>query len=112
MDQAMQGGNIVSTAYGEGVPFGDPNWYRKYNSPYYNDSHRAYRDQVRAFVDEELTPNCRYGRSSVILITMPYFLVSIAPRFHSVNMNFLVRELIAPTTYGVGHASVCSVYQP
>ena len=27
-------------------------------SPYYNASHRAYRQRVRAFVDEEVTPFC------------------------------------------------------
>jgi cytochrome b involved in lipid metabolism len=27
-------------AFGELVPFGDPNWYQDFHSPYYNESHR------------------------------------------------------------------------
>ena len=70
--------------FGDLVPYGDPAWYRTHNrcahwlavvvpfaptstdspaalvlcSPYYNASHRAYRQRVRAFVDAEVTPNC------------------------------------------------------
>ena len=73
--------------FGDLVPYGDPSWYRNYNrrvdaaqdamsrclrrccfaarcadgsarSPYYTASHRAFRDNVRAFVDAEVTPNC------------------------------------------------------
>ncbi|KAK3281502.1 hypothetical protein CYMTET_10710 [Cymbomonas tetramitiformis] len=44
--------------YGDGLPFGDPNWYRRYNSPYYKETHRVWREKVRKFVDEELTPYC------------------------------------------------------
>ena len=43
--------------FGEGVPFGDPYWYQGGRSPYYGDSHRAFRARVRAFVDEELLPH-------------------------------------------------------
>jgi len=50
---------MASSPFGEGVPFGDPNWYRSYRSPYYNDSHCEYRKRVRTFVDNELTPYCR-----------------------------------------------------
>ena len=62
--------------FGELTPYGDPSWYRTYNrrvtlrscralwrssrlhSPYYNASHRAFRERVRAFVDAEVTPFC------------------------------------------------------
>lgn len=42
--------------YGDQIPFGDPNWYQGWNSPYYNDSHRVYRKEVRAFVEKEISP--------------------------------------------------------
>jgi alkylation response protein AidB-like acyl-CoA dehydrogenase len=47
-----------SQLFGEGIPFGDPLWYQGYASPYYNDSHRAFRAKVRKFVDAELIPYC------------------------------------------------------
>ena len=40
------------------LPWGDPNWYRGYNSPYYKASHHKLRAQVRAFVDKEIMPYC------------------------------------------------------
>eukprot|EP00743_Colponemidia_sp_Colp-15_P000779 GILK01000860.1.p1 GENE.GILK01000860.1~~GILK01000860.1.p1 ORF type:complete len:565 (+),score=65.12 GILK01000860.1:52-1695(+) len=45
-------------AFGEGIPYGDPNWYQDWNSPYYTDSHRRLRAAVRQFVEKELTPFC------------------------------------------------------
>ena len=45
--------------YGEGVPWGDASWYRGYNSPYYNASHHAWRQKVRAFVEAEIIGNER-----------------------------------------------------
>lgn len=47
---------IVGEAYGDMVPFGDPMWYQDWGSPYYNDSHRAVRKAVRAFVEKEIMP--------------------------------------------------------
>lgn len=42
--------------YGEQVPYGDPNWYQEWESPFYNDSHVRLRAKVRSFVDNEITP--------------------------------------------------------
>lgn len=42
---------------GTSPPFGEPAWYQGWHSPYYNDSHRRYRDAVRKFVEEELIPH-------------------------------------------------------
>lgn len=39
------------------VPFGDPQWYQDWASPYYNDSHRKVRAALRHFTDTYLTPN-------------------------------------------------------
>ena len=36
--------------WGEGVPWGDPSWYRGYKSPYYKPTHHAWRAKVRADV--------------------------------------------------------------
>ena len=33
--------------WGEGVPWGDPSWYRGYKSPYYKPTHHAWRAKVR-----------------------------------------------------------------
>lgn len=46
------------TSFGELVPFGDPNWYQDWSSPFYNDSHRRWRASIREFVDKEITPFC------------------------------------------------------
>eukprot|EP01006_Ploeotia_vitrea_P044152 TRINITY_DN66815_c6_g2_i1.p1 TRINITY_DN66815_c6_g2~~TRINITY_DN66815_c6_g2_i1.p1 ORF type:complete len:509 (-),score=292.31 TRINITY_DN66815_c6_g2_i1:1380-2906(-) len=42
--------------YGDGVPFGDPYWYRGLPSPYYKQTHFDFRDKVRAFVETEIKP--------------------------------------------------------
>lgn len=38
------------------IPYSDPNWYQDWHSPYYNDTHRRFRDAVREFVDREIEP--------------------------------------------------------
>uniref|UniRef100_A0A0G4HXZ6 Cytochrome b5 heme-binding domain-containing protein n=1 Tax=Chromera velia CCMP2878 TaxID=1169474 RepID=A0A0G4HXZ6_9ALVE len=43
--------------YGDLLPYGDPTWYQGWGNPgYYNDSHRRFRDAVRAWVDREVVP--------------------------------------------------------
>merc|ERR1711865_196782 len=49
---------FVQAPYGEAVPFGDPNWYQGWASPYYKPTHHRFRAQVREFVETELMPNC------------------------------------------------------
>jgi len=47
-----------TTSLAESVPFAEPQWYRSgFQSPFYNDSHRALAKKVREFVDRELLPN-------------------------------------------------------
>ncbi|TKA54290.1 hypothetical protein B0A53_03382 [Rhodotorula sp. CCFEE 5036] len=46
-----------SSYFGDLVPFGDPQWYQDWASPYYNDSHRKVRAALRKFTDTYLTPN-------------------------------------------------------
>jgi len=43
-------------SFGSTTPFAEPMWYRTGNSPYYNDSHRAFRARVRKFIDEYVLP--------------------------------------------------------
>ena len=45
--------------FGELVPWGDPAWYRGYNSPYYGKTHHEWRQRVRQFVEEEIEGNVR-----------------------------------------------------
>jgi len=42
--------------FGDLIPFGDPTWYQGYHSPYFNESHAALRDEVRAWVTSEVEP--------------------------------------------------------
>ena len=46
----------TDNAFGSGIPYGDPNWYQDWNSPYYNDSHRKFRKYVREFTEKEIIP--------------------------------------------------------
>lgn len=43
--------------FGDLVPHGDPYWYQDFYSPYYNDSHRRLRNEMRKFVETEIIPN-------------------------------------------------------
>ena len=56
---SMQADSKASTVskYGDLIPYADPNWYQGFQSPYYSDSHRKWRQRVRDFVETELTPN-------------------------------------------------------
>lgn len=38
------------------VPYCDPSWYQDWHSPYYNESHRKFRDAIRDFVEKEIMP--------------------------------------------------------
>jgi alkylation response protein AidB-like acyl-CoA dehydrogenase len=40
------------------VPAPLQSWYGAWNSPYYNDSHRAFRAKVRQFTETEIMPFC------------------------------------------------------
>ncbi|KAI5808680.1 putative acyl-CoA dehydrogenase [Peziza echinospora] len=42
--------------WGELIPFGDPSWYQGYPSAYYNETHAALRNEVRAWMEEKVEP--------------------------------------------------------
>jgi acyl-CoA dehydrogenase len=42
--------------FGSDVPYAEPAWYRGVPTPYYEEKHAAFREKVRAFVDEHLVP--------------------------------------------------------
>ena len=46
----------LKAKYGDLLPFCEPAWYQGGYSPYYDDSHVAFRKKVRAFVDKEIRP--------------------------------------------------------
>jgi alkylation response protein AidB-like acyl-CoA dehydrogenase len=46
------------STFGELIPYGDPNWYQGWNTPYYRETHHQWRAACRAFCDKELMPNC------------------------------------------------------
>ena len=39
------------------MPWGDPAWYSDLNSPYYNETHRRLRDNIRKYMDEHVLPH-------------------------------------------------------
>ncbi|KAL1899281.1 hypothetical protein Cpir12675_001565 [Ceratocystis pirilliformis] len=43
--------------FGDQVPFGDPNWYQNYHSPYFNETHGTLRAEIREWVDTVIEPN-------------------------------------------------------
>ncbi|EPZ30990.1 acyl-CoA dehydrogenase NM domain-like protein [Rozella allomycis CSF55] len=43
-------------SFGDGVAFGDPQWYQGVKSPYYDESHYRLRNCIREFVDKEIMP--------------------------------------------------------
>jgi len=48
----------MASAFGAGVPYGDPNWYSSsYHSEYYRQTHEDWRARCRAYVDEHVMPN-------------------------------------------------------
>ena len=50
-------GELNKDTFGSTIPGAEPYWYQGYHSPYYNDSHKKFRNAVRAFVEEEIKPN-------------------------------------------------------
>jgi len=48
--------SLKNVPFGDPTPFAEPSWYRDWDSPYYNDSHRAFRQKVRDFVEKECRP--------------------------------------------------------
>ncbi|KAL7619558.1 hypothetical protein AAE478_010098 [Parahypoxylon ruwenzoriense] len=42
--------------FGSLIPFGDPNWYQGFHSPYFNESHAALRAEVREWVESAIEP--------------------------------------------------------
>lgn len=47
----------AEAAFGDLIPYGDPYWYQGVQkSPYYNESHIAFRKKIREFVDKEIRP--------------------------------------------------------
>ncbi|KAJ3006110.1 hypothetical protein HKX48_000300 [Thoreauomyces humboldtii] len=56
--QAVLVGLEEGESFGDLVPFADPSWYQDWASPYYNESHRRLRAEVRAFVEKEIMPFC------------------------------------------------------
>ncbi len=57
MAATMGAGMDLPNLFGELIPFSDPGWYQGWTSPYYNDSHRKFRQACRLLVEEEVMPN-------------------------------------------------------
>lgn len=47
----------MSADFGDGTPFGDPNWYQgAYHSTYYKDTHKDWRHRCREFTQKHIIP--------------------------------------------------------
>lgn len=57
-DTSVSDDSTGSQHFGDLIPYGDPAWYQGYRSPYYSDSHRRLRAEVREWVETEIMPNC------------------------------------------------------
>lgn len=45
-------------SFGDGTPFGDPNWYNSdYHSLYYQETHKEWRSKCRSYVEKDVLPN-------------------------------------------------------
>lgn len=54
---ALSTNNATAFAqFGDMIPYGDPSWYQGYHSSYYNESHVAFRAEVREWVEDEIIP--------------------------------------------------------
>lgn len=47
--------NLPGT-FGDLIPYGDPIWYQRFNSPYYKETHIKWREYVRNFCETEIFP--------------------------------------------------------
>lgn len=47
----------VPGTFGDMIPYADPVWYQRFNSPYYKQTHIDFRARVRKFVDTEVMPH-------------------------------------------------------
>jgi len=54
---------VIPGSFGDMVPFGDPLWYQRFNSPYYKESHKKWREHVRNFVEKEIMPDLEKWKS-------------------------------------------------
>eukprot|EP00050_Salpingoeca_kvevrii_P002050 m.186207 g.186207 ORF g.186207 m.186207 type:complete len:520 (+) comp10525_c0_seq6:1514-3073(+) len=50
--------------FGDLIPYGDPAWYQRFNSPYFSASHRAWRAAVRRVCELEVFPTITQWRDS------------------------------------------------
>ena len=49
---------MASETFGDGTPYGDPNWYTQaYHSTYYKKTHEDWRRRCREYVEREIMPN-------------------------------------------------------
>lgn len=48
----------ASSFFGSSAPFAEPLWYSRAVSPYYRESHRQLRAEVRNYVDSSILPFC------------------------------------------------------
>ena len=46
----------IVESFGDPEPWAEPAWYNALDSPYYDESHRALRKYIRAYLEEHVIP--------------------------------------------------------
>jgi len=54
---AIASGQMKHAPFGSDVPYAEPSWYRGVPTAFYQEKHARFREKVRAWVDEHLSPH-------------------------------------------------------
>lgn len=60
----------VFEKFGSEIAFAEPSWYQGFATAYYDDSHVAYRNKVRAWIEKERTQVCSQTPFNVETISL------------------------------------------
>lgn len=80
--------------FGDGNPFGDPDWYQGQYSPYYKESHKKLRKFMREHIEEHIMPNCFEWDENKEIPKEVYQMVG------KIGLNTLAMGHPYPTEYG------------
>jgi hypothetical protein len=75
------------------APFGEPLWHTRPTAAYYNDSHIRLRDTVRAYVSENITPNCAEWEEQGFV---PAKVLAPLPKYIYIYINFSPDPFVGP----------------
>lgn len=56
-DTPKTGNQPPIAAFGSATPYAEPLWYSRNKTPFYKETHRKLRAEVRRYFDEDILPN-------------------------------------------------------